>query len=261
MIRKDLWSDDPETLNRRLAVYSTLWYTLKTLVLLSNPATPFISEALYQTVFKEFDDSLPETVNLVNWPTPDPDLDDSALEEEFDMLLQTLPVLYSARQNSQLKRRWPLAKAIVVAPKKAQKAIKKLESLFLELGNIKAVEYADVLPVVDSEKWASASEDETHVLVDRIRGDSLEGEGLMRDLARRVQSLRKELGFSPTDIVDSVYVAELDPKGIQILTPYLAEMQELVRAKKVNVHEERVEIKADWHETKLDKKKVYVAVL
>jgi hypothetical protein len=169
--------------------------------------------------------------------------------------------LYSARQNAQLKRRWPLAKAIVVAPKKAQKAIKKLEALFLELANIKAVEFAYKLPEVETEKWALASEDKTHVLVDIIRGDSLEGEGLMRDLARRVQSLRKELGFSPTDIVDAVHVAELDPKGIQILTPYLTEMQELVRAKKVNVHEERVEIKTDWHETKLDKKKVSVAVL
>ena len=261
MIRKDLWSDDPETLHRRLAVYSTLWYTLKTLVLLSNPATPFISEALYQTVYKQLDDSLPETVNLVSWPTPDTDLEDAALENEFEILLQTLPVLYSARQNSQLKRRWPLAKAIVVAPKKVQEAIQKLEALFLELGNIRAVEYADDLPEVDSERWATASEDETQVLLDKIRDDTLEGEGLMRDLARRVQVLRKELGFSPTDIVEAVHVAELEPKDVELLNPFLVEMQELVRAKKVHVHMERIEVNADWHENKLDKKKVYVAVL
>ena len=260
MIRKDLWSDEPETLNRRLAVYSTLWHILKTLVLLSNPATPFISEALYQTVFKELDESLPETVNLVSWPTPELNLEDASLEKEFDILLQTLPILYSARQNTQLKRRWPLAKAIVVAPKKVQDAIKKLKALFLELGNIKEVEFTDQLPEFDSEKWSTASEDEIHVLVDRIRGDSLKGEGLMRDLARRVQSLRKELGFSPTDIVEAVYIAELNPKSIEILTPYISEMKELVRTKKVQVDEERVEIKANWHETKLDKQKVYVAV-
>ncbi|MCJ7613255.1 class I tRNA ligase family protein, partial [Candidatus Bathyarchaeota archaeon] len=261
MIRKDLWSDDPETLNRRLAVYSTLWYTLKTLVLLSNPATPYLSEALYQTVYKKLDESLPETVNLENWPTPDTDLEDAALEEEFEILLQTLPILYSARQDAQLKRRWPLAKAVVVAPTKVQKAIKKLEPLFLELANIKTVEYADNVPEVDSERWATASEDKIQVLLDKVRDDTLEGEGLMRDLARRVQALRKELGFSPTDIVEAVHVAELDPKDIELLKPYIAEMEELVRAKKVHVHEERVEVDADWHENKLDKKKVYVAVL
>ena len=261
MIRKDLWSDDPETLNRRLAVYSTLWQVLKTLVLLFNPATPFLSEALYQTVYKELDDTLPETVNLESWPTPDTDLEDAALDEEFGILLHSLPIVYSARQDSQLKRRWPLAKAVVVAPKKAQDAIKKLESLFLELGNIKAVDYADELPEVDPERWAVASEGEIQVLLDKIRDDALEGEGLMRDLARRVQALRKELGFSPTDIVEAVHVAELDPKNIELLKPHIAEMQELVRAKKVHVHGEQIEVKADWHETKLDKKKVYVAVM
>ncbi|HSQ53024.1 MAG TPA: class I tRNA ligase family protein, partial [Acidobacteriota bacterium] len=201
MIRKDLWSDDPETLNRRLAVYSTLWHVLKTLVLLSNPITPFISEALYQAVYKKLDDSLPETVNLDSWPTPNPDLENAALEEEFDVLLTTLPIVYSARQDAQLKRRWPLAKAIVVAPEKSQKALQKLEELFLELSNIKTVEYADEFPEVESKQWVITSEGEVHVLLDRTRDDTLEGEGLMRDLARRVQALRRDLGFSPTDIV------------------------------------------------------------
>ena len=261
MIRKDLWSDDPETLNRRLAVYATLWNTLKTLVLLANPITPFISEALYQAVYKKLDPSLPETVNLDSWPTPNTDMEDAALEEEFNVLQSTLPVLYSARQDAQLKRRWPLAKAVVVAPKKSQKALQKLEDLFLELGNIKAAEYTDKLPEVDHERWATASEGELQVLVDKTRGDALEGEGLMRDLARRVQALRKELGFSPTDIVEAVHVAELEPKDIELLNPFLAEMEGLVRAKTVKVHGEQVEVDAQWHESKLDKKKVYVAVL
>jgi isoleucyl-tRNA synthetase len=261
MIRKDLWSDDPETLNRRLAVYATLWRALKTLVLLFNPTTPFLSEALYQKIYKKLDEPLPETVNLESWPTPNTNLENANLEEEFDVLLQSLPLVYSARQTAQLKRRWPLAKAIMVAPKKAQKALKKLETLFLELANVKTVEYTDELPEVYSERWATASEDEIQVLLDTVRDEALEGEGLMRDLARRVQALRKELGFSPTDIVEVVHVAELDPKSISLLKPYLSEMEGLVRAKTVHVHGERVEVDADWHESKLDRKKVYVAVL
>ncbi|TRO46675.1 isoleucine--tRNA ligase [Candidatus Bathyarchaeota archaeon] len=260
MIRKDLWSDDPETLNRRLAVYSTLWYTLKRLILLSNPTTPFISEMLYQTVYKQLDNSLLETVNLETWPTPDKNLQDNTLEEAFEILLKTLPLVYSARQDSQLKRRWPLAKVVVIAPKYVQKAIQNLEPLFLELANIKAVEYADELPKVASEKWAVANEDETYVILDKVRNETLEGEGLMRDLARRVQALRKEIGFSPTDIVEAVYIAELEPKDIMLLNPYISEMEGLVRAKKVQVTENRIELDTEWHEDKLDKKKVYMAV-
>jgi isoleucyl-tRNA synthetase len=261
MVRKDLWSDDPKTLNRRLAVYSTLWYTLKTLVLLSNPITPFLSEALYQTVYKEFDSTLYETVNLESWPILDPKLEDFVLEKEFDILLQILPILYSARQNAQLKRRWPLAKALVVAPKKTQQVIKKLESLFLELGNIKSVEFKDELPEIDSERWVMTSEGEIHVILDKIRDKSLRGEGLLRDLARRIQSLRKDLGFSPTDIVAAVHISELGPEDLELLTPHIAEMEKLVRTKKVHIHQERTKINADWHETKLNKKKFFIAVL
>jgi len=114
--------------------------------------------------------------------------------------------------------------------------------------------------MVDSKRWTIASEGILQILLDKYRDEALEGEGLMRDLARRIQALRKELGFSPTDIVEAVHVAELDPKDIELLKPYVTEMEELVRAKKVHVHEKRVDLGTDWHENKLDKKKIYVVV-
>jgi hypothetical protein len=40
-------------------------------------------------------------------------------------------------------------------------------------------------------------------------------------LARRVQALRKELGFMPTDILNAIHVAELDSKSEKLLEPYL----------------------------------------
>ena len=82
----------------------------------------------------------------------------------------------------------------------------------------------------------------------------------MRDLARRVQSLRKELGYMPTDILEVVYVAELDDESISLLKPYLKEMEALVRAKSVNLLDKREEVKADWHENQLDDKKIYIAI-
>ena len=83
----------------------------------------------------------------------------------------------------------------------------------------------------------------------------------MRDLARLVQSLRKDLGFSPTDIVEAVYLAELESRNAELLQPFIAEMEELVRTKKITIHENHEILKADWHEDKLDKKKLYIAVM
>jgi isoleucyl-tRNA synthetase len=136
-----------------------------------------------------------------------------------------------------------------------------VESLFLELTNVKAAEYAQQVPeYVAGENWISASEGEVYVFVSGHRDEKLLGEGLMRDLARRVQALRKELGYVPTDVLDAVHIAELDDESIGLLESYLEEMAELVRAKKVYLHSSRAEVEAEWHEYQVDDKKIYVAV-
>ncbi len=199
-------------------------------------------------------------MNLERWPKPDPALVDATLEEEFEVLLKCLPLVYSARQSARLKRRWPINKAVVVASERTQRALKNLEELFLELANVKKVEYVEKIPEVELNRWALASDFELHVFLDTQRDETLEGEGLMRDLARRVQALRKELGFMPTDILNAVHVAELGSNSVKLLEPHLIEMAELVRAKKVYVQEKRAEVKAEWHECDLDHKKIYVAI-
>jgi valyl-tRNA synthetase len=182
------------------------------------------------------------------------------LEEEFEVLFKCVSLVYAARQQAKLKRRWPLGKVIVVAPERVSKTLRSVESLFLELTNVKAAEYVPKVPeYVASENWVSASEGEVYVFVSGRRDEKLLGEGLMRDLARRVQALRKELGYVPTDVLDAVHIAELDKESLGLLEPYLQEMTELVRAKKVYLHGSR-DLQAKWHEYQIDEKKIYVAV-
>jgi len=263
MVRHELWSDDQKTRNRRLTIYATLWETLKTLNLLFNPITPFLCEAMYQQVHKTLDKTLLESVNFEEWPTPNKELTSPELEQDFDTFLKYVSLTYSARQTAKLKRRWPLKKAVLAGPKSAQNAVKKLEALFLELANVKAVEYVDTLEEINQdlrEKGSAASEDNLHALIDTQRDETLLGEGLMRDLARRVQALRKELGFTPTEILEAVYLAELDAESVKLLEPHLKIMAELVRTKKVNLQKTRSELAVEWHEYKLDKKKVFIAI-
>ncbi len=44
MIRKELWTDDPETVERRQTIYALLHHTLKTVTLLFNPITPYLAK-------------------------------------------------------------------------------------------------------------------------------------------------------------------------------------------------------------------------
>ena len=68
MIRKELWTDDPETVERRQTIYALLHHALKTVTLLFNPITPYLSEALYQKIYRQLEPQLPETVNLAASP-------------------------------------------------------------------------------------------------------------------------------------------------------------------------------------------------
>ncbi len=262
MIRKELWTDEPETFERRQTIYALLYHTLKTVTLLFNPVTPFLSEALYQKIYRELEPRLPESVNMACWPTPCTQLRDRVLEEQFDTLMQTVSIGYAARQQGKLKRRWPLSKAIVVAPEKTLKALRHLETLFLELINVKAAEYSTSVPeYVGGENWVSSQIDDVTVFVSGQRDEKLLGEGIMRDLARRVQALRKEMGFVPTEVLESVHIAELDAESMGLLEPYLEEMAGLVRARKVYLHSScKEEVDAQWHESELDNKKIHLYI-
>jgi isoleucyl-tRNA synthetase len=148
----------------------------------------------------------------------------------------------------------------VVAPQKTLESLKPLEALLLEQTNVKAVEYATVVPEIGGESWVSSQEEDITVFVSGQRDDKLLGEGIMRDLARRVQALRKEMGFLSTDILDSAHIAELDAESMGLLEPYLEEMAGLIRTGKVYLHASRSEVDADWHESELDGKKIYLNI-
>ncbi|MCL2477290.1 DUF5915 domain-containing protein, partial [Candidatus Bathycorpusculum sp.] len=170
-------------------------------------------------------------------------------------------ISFAARQQGKLKRRWPLSKAIVVAPEKTLQALKTLEELFLEQTNVKSVEYSQTVPAdADSENWVSRQEDEITVFISGQRDDTLLGEGIMRDLARRVQALRKEKGFVPTEVLEAVHIAELDAESATLLEPYIETMAGLVRTQKVYLHTNCSEIETQWHESELDGKKIWITL-
>jgi isoleucyl-tRNA synthetase len=137
-----------------------------------------------------------------------------------------------------------------------------VEEVLLELSNAKSVEFAEKSSErVLEEGWVSAVEGDVQVFVDTSRDEKLLGEGLMRDVARRVQSLRKESGYVPADVLSAVHVAGLDSESMGLLKPYLRDMEELVRARKVILHAKREGVAAEWREFQLDDKTVFVAIV
>jgi len=58
--------------------------------------------------------------------------------------------------------------------------------------------------------------------------------GLVKDLARRLQALRKERGYNPTDVLDTASILDLDQESLAMLKDKTEELAFLVRVKQVN---------------------------
>src|SRR6267143_1819066 len=101
--REDLWTEDDNQHERRLAIYATLSEILKIFDVLLHPICPFTTEYLYLTLLGE-----KQSILLESWPVPQKSLIDDTVEESFDLLKEVISISAAARMKGNLKRRWPL---------------------------------------------------------------------------------------------------------------------------------------------------------
>ena len=99
-----------------------------------------------------------------------------------------------------------------------------------------------------------------YAILDTERTPELVSEGYMRDVARRIQAYRKELGLNPTDILRSVTVYGVG-EGYARLKPLLTELSSLVRAEKVEVKKEPPTDVSTLKEYDIEGEKIYVKIV
>ena len=75
------------------------------------------------------------------------------------------------------------------------------------------------------------------LLLNTSRNEELIIKGLVKDLARNIQQLRKELGYSPTQILDTAYISNFSPEEITKLQDFEIDLQNLVRVNKIEFSE------------------------
>ncbi len=324
MVRNELWSDDPASKDRRLAIYAMLTYSLQTIDLLLHPVAPFVTEYLYQEVFLEGEWKRP----LVIMDFPKVAIPQTAEHDRklVDLALEAESACNAARMKAKLKRRWPLRELMLKAPPDATPLATEAKELIALLCNVKRVSVASSvadLPItfeltpnrsrvgalykeksgavsralrpiqgdaaweihqgarppkvtVDGQElgvpseiydlnikgtgdWEAVAKGRVLVAVEKVRDDKLIAEGLMRDVARRLQALRKARGYSPTDILTRARVAGLDEEMTSLLRPLEKELAYLVRVKDVQILSEKTE-DGEWEEDELDGRPIYIDV-
>jgi len=110
-----------------------------------------------------------------------------------------------------------------------------------------------------SEGYELARQGDLIVFVSTGRDDKLIAKGVLRDLARNLQQVRKEQGYNPTDILSAAYVAYLDNEDINAIAEIKDELVYLVRVRSVVVTKQPIE-KVKYKDVELDGRKLLLAV-
>jgi isoleucyl-tRNA synthetase len=107
-----------------------------------------------------------------------------------------------------------------------------------------------------SENFATAKRENYTVIISTSRNKEMMAKGLVKDIARRLQTLRKERGYTPTDVLDVASILELDEESLEMMKDKSEELAFLVRVKQVNFTESCKEYKED----DIDGQKIKISV-
>jgi len=140
---------------------ATMNHVMERLLKLMAPFAPFISEKMHKELFGS-------SVHLAEWPKPEVGMIDSRLEAMMASTMDALEKLQALRQEKGIKLRWPLEFAEVPGSSSI------IAPVVMELGNVAEVREGREFRLGEPDMELA----------------------LLREVARKVQSLRKEAGMS-----------------------------------------------------------------
>ena len=108
--------------------------------------------------------------------------------------------------------------------------------------------------------WEAVARDGIMIALEKVRDDKLIAEGLLRDIARRLQALRKARGYSPTAVLEKAMVAGLDEEMTSLLRPLAGELELPRPGERSPTSWPRRPTDGEWEEDELDGRPIYIDV-
>lgn len=193
---RDRFKGDDE--NDRQKAVNTLGWSLLTVAKVLAPFTPFIADHLYQQLV---DDN--ESVHLQSWPVVTNV--DEELIKKMDQVRSLVQLGLSKRDEVGIKVRQPLASMTVTGKTVIADNI-QLQEIICEELNIKEVKFA-------------AQGEQLTVELDTVIDETLQKEGIIRELVRQVNALRKTAKLTVVDKV-KIYFSTNDQLTIRAINEY-----------------------------------------
>ncbi|MBU0731384.1 isoleucine--tRNA ligase [Patescibacteria group bacterium] len=167
--------------NDKKAALATLKHVLSKLALLMAPFTPFTAEENYKEL-----GGIAESVHLEEWPESDEKMINPELMEKMSQIREYVEKGLALREEAGIRVRQPLAKLVI----EGKELEDDLADLIKDEVNIKEVEFG--------KKYE----------LDIELTEELKEEGLVREIIRGTNSLRKKKGLTIHDEVEVEYETE-----------------------------------------------------
>ncbi|KKS53006.1 MAG: Isoleucine-tRNA ligase, partial [Candidatus Magasanikbacteria bacterium GW2011_GWC2_42_27] len=207
---RDRFKSDDEA--EKNSAVETLGYVLLELSKVMAPFTPFIAEKIYQTVNSDQRLENSESVHLAEWPVVEEDFlfDNIGLLETMNMLRESSSVANGLRKENKISTRQVLSELIFTGDFSCESGmIPSFESLFAEEINVKHVVFKKLqgestireIKGMADEKWKVSETNRVVVALNTELTDALKNEGLLREVVRAVNQMRKDQGLTREDRV------------------------------------------------------------
>jgi len=159
----------------------TLKYVLLTLSELAAPFIPFLSEEICRCLTLK----VKQSVHLADWPKASNKLINRKLNQKMEKVRGIVTAGLAERAKAGIKVRQPL-KELMIKDQELKNEKELLELIKGEI-NVKKVTFGKSLKL------------ETHITPE------LREEGIIREVVRRIQEMRKRAGYKPKDIISVQY--------------------------------------------------------
>lgn len=220
---------------------------LLTVVKIMAPMTPLVAEALWKEIGGEG-----ESVHLADWPKANEKEIDVALIGDMDTVKKIVEIGHALRDEAAIKLRQPLSE--VEVEKAGLKNIEEMLPIAAEEMNVKIVRVVEHID--ERGGWIIKTVNGLTVALHTELTEELKREGMMRELLRQVNDLRKEAKLTPTDRI----TLSLATDDIELKSVFTTEKEHLAAAARATeVVFEKLE-SPFTREIELDGKKVAVAI-
>ena len=226
-----------ERISEEKEAKETLKFVLDNFAKIISPILPFISEKIYQSL-----NGNENSVHLEEYPIFKSKKSEKKLLENMKNIREIISSGLKTRDKLQIGLKWPLAKAIIKLKNDLKLKRELLEIIKKQL-NVKKLEIT--------------TGNELSVEFDTIMTPELESEGYAREISRKVQAFRKELGLEKNNWVNLQLIVDEELK--KILEKRIEFIKERTNSKILNITTEKERFKNNT-EFKIKEKEGFIGI-